>query len=127
MKLLEISGSKLVIDCHSFSSIQNLLNRNPPLDIDICIGYNEDETCPNKTAIGNIVQYFSSLGYKVGLNKPFSNSKTFFVPTNYHTVMIEVNKKLYMDEKTLEKSDGFYRLKHDIQSLYDVLLEKQNP
>ena len=41
--------------------------------------------------------------------------------------MIEVNKKLYMDEKTLEKSDGFYRLKHDIQSLYDVLLEKQNP
>ena len=62
MKLLEISGSKLVIDCHSFSSIQNLLNRNPPLDIDICIGYNEDETYPNKTAIGNIVCQLLSRG-----------------------------------------------------------------
>jgi len=123
MKLLEISGSKLVIDCHSFSSIPNLLNRNPPSDIDICIGYNEDASCPNKTSIGNIVQYFKSQGYKVGINSPFSNSKTFPVPTEYHTVMIEVNKRLYMKEETLEKTDGFMRLKDDIQSLYKILLK----
>lgn len=123
MKLLKKSGSKLVIDCHSFSSIPNLLNPNPPSDIDICIGYNEDASCPNKTSIGNIVQYFKSKGYKVGINSPFSNSKTFPVPTEYHTVMIEVNKKLYMNENTLEKIDSFYKLKHDIQALYPILLK----
>ena len=116
-------GSVLLIDCHSFSSLPNLLNNNPPSDIDICIGYNEDLTRPNKVTIGNIVQYFRSQGYKVGINEPFSNSKTFSIPTEYNSVMIEVNKKLYMDEHTLEKNEGFNRLKDDIQSLYEILLK----
>ena len=68
------------------------------------------------------VQHFKSCGYRVGINTPFSNSKTFSVPTEYHTVMIEVNKKLYMNEDYLEKIDSFYRVKHDIQSLYQALL-----
>lgn len=112
----------LLIDCHSFSALPNLLNSNPP-DVDICIGYNDDDTCPNKVVIGNIVQYFKSLGYKVGINEPFSNSKTFTVPVKYNSVMIEVNKRLYMDEHTLEKAEGFEKLKQDIQSLYGTLLK----
>ena len=122
LRLLDMRGSVLLVDCHSFSSIPNLLNQNSPSYIDICIGYNEDETCPSKDVIDNIVQHFKSCGYRVGINIPFSNSKTFSVPTEYHTVMIEVNKKLYMNEDTLEKIDSFYRVKHDLQSLYRVLL-----
>lgn len=112
----------LLIDCHSFSSIPNLLNSNPP-DIDICIGYNDDDTCPNKVVIGNIVHYFESLGYKVGMNEPFSNSKTFSVPIKYHSAMIEVNKRLYMDELTLEKTKGFNKLQQEIRLLYGILLK----
>ena len=121
-KLVNMGDGTLLIDCHSFSNLPNRLNSNPP-DIDICIGYNDDETCPNKVTIGNIIQYFKSKGYKVGVNTPFSNSKTFEVPTEYHTVMIEVNKRLYMKEETLEKTEGFMRLKDDIQSLYKILLK----
>jgi N-formylglutamate amidohydrolase len=104
--------------------LPNLLNSNPP-DIDICIGYNDDETCPNKVIVGNIAQYFKSKGYKVGINEPFSNSKTFSVPVAYHSVMIEVNKRLYMNEQTLEKNEGFERLKKDIHSLYEDLLKDE--
>ena len=93
-------------------------------DIDICIGFNDDSTCPNRVTIGDIIHHFVSLGYKVGVNHPFSNSKTFLVPEEYHSVMIEVNKKRYMDEHTLEKKDGFDRLKADIQSLYTILLKQ---
>ena len=116
----------LLIDCHSFSALPNLLNPTPP-DIDICIGYNDDETRPYTKTIDNIVQYFKSLGYKVGINEPFSNSKTFPVPVEYHSVMIEVNKRLYMNEQTLDTIDRFYKLKHDIQSLYNLLLYGQKP
>ena len=112
----------LLIDCHSFSALPNLLNSDPP-DIDICIGYNDDETCPDKVVIGNIAQHFMALGYKVGINEPFSNSKTFSVPVKYHSVMIEVNKRLYMDELNLEKTEGFDKLKQEIQSLYNILLK----
>lgn len=120
-KIVGMGAGLLLIDCHSFSALPNLLCSNPP-DIDICIGYNDDETCPDKVVIGNIVHYFESLGYKVGINEPFSNSKTFDVPVEYRSVMIEVNKRLYMNEQTLERSDNFHKLAHDIQSLYNVLL-----
>ena len=121
-KLVGLIGTTLLVDCHSFSALPNLLNSNPP-DIDICIGYNDDETCPSKVVIGNIVQYFKSNGYKVGINEPFSNSKTFNVPVTYHSIMIEVNKRLYMDEHTLEKTEGFEKLTRIIQSLYALLLK----
>ena len=121
-KIVEKNRGILLIDCHSFSSVPNLLNSNPP-DIDICIGYNDDETCPNKSFVSTIALYFESMGYKVGINTPFSNSKTFEVPIKYDSFMIEVNKRLYMDEKTLEKTNDFKTLKDDIQSLYVKLLK----
>lgn len=123
-KLLFRSGDDtLLIDCHSFSSLPNLLNPTPP-DIDICIGYNDDETCPDKTIIGFVFQYFKSLGFKVGINEPFSNSKAFNVPIKYHSLMIEVNKRLYMNEQTLDKTAGFEKLRHDLQTLFGLLTEE---
>ena len=116
-KIVEIGDNPLLIDCHSFSAIPNLLNPTPP-DIDICIGYNDDLSCPDKALIDCMVEHFRSCGYKVGINTPFSNSKTFDVPVEYHSVMIEVNKRLYMNERTLEKTAGFHTLKEDIQELY---------
>lgn len=120
-KMVELGDNTLLIDCHSFSSHPTLLCSNPP-DIDICIGFNDDDTCPSKVVIGNIKQFFLSHGYKVGINTPFSNSKTFDVPVKYHSVMIEVNKRMYMDEPTLAKNQHFDHVKADIQSLYDMLL-----
>ena len=119
-----VMNRNLLIDCHSFSNSPNLLNSNPP-DIDICIGYNDDETCPYKGVIDNIVRFFESFGYKVGINKPFSNSKTFSVPVSYHSVMIEINKRLYMNEKTLEKKEDFMWIHQIVQSLYKMLLEQK--
>ena len=120
-QIVKLKGNVLLIDCHSFSSLPNRLNQNPP-DIDICIGYNsDDDTKPNDVALGKIIHHFKSKGYKVGINTPFSNSKTFHVPTDYHSVMIDLNKRLYMNEETLEKTDGFDKLKDDIQSVYGLL------
>lgn len=111
----------LLIDCHSFSNLPNLLNTNFP-DIDICIGYNDDETHPDDVLIGNLIHLFSACGYKVGVNAPFSNSKTFEVPTDYHSVMIEINKRVYMDEQTQEKTEGFLKLKKTIDAMYEEIV-----
>ncbi|MGZ3406890.1 MAG: N-formylglutamate amidohydrolase, partial [Polyangia bacterium] len=35
---------------------------------------------------------------------------------------LEVNKRLYMDEKTLQKTAGFARLQKDLAALVDVVL-----
>ena len=120
-RMVMCGDNLLLIDCHSFSNLPNLLNSAPP-DIDICIGYNDDDTFPGNVVVDSITSHFESRGYKVGINTPFSNSKTFAVPMEYHSVMIEVNKRLYMDEATLEKSRGFEKLRDDMLSLYGVLL-----
>jgi len=119
-------GSLLIIDCHSFSLLPNLLNANPPQDIDICIGYNDDGTKPSEAVISSIHRFFRSRGYRVGINTPFANSKTFDVPggNHYHSVMIEVSKRLYMNESTRAKIPGFNHLHHDLQTLYTMLLRE---
>ena len=118
-------NSVLLLDCHSFSSIPTALCDPGPFDaqVDICIGYNDDATRPGEEMIDFVLAHFEELGYKVGRNTPFSHSKTVECPVPYHSLMIEVNKRCYMDEQTLEKTDGFYALQNAIRALYEYLLD----
>ena len=47
------------------------------------------------------VNLFEDYGYKVGINQPYSNSETPDCPFLYHSMMLEVNKKTYMEDGTL--------------------------
>ena len=84
----------LLLDCHSFPSEMS--------DVDICIGYNEDWSKPNKETIELAVNLFEDCGYKVGINEPYSNSETPDCPFTYQSMMLEVNKKVYMEDGSLQ-------------------------
>ena len=118
------SNSVLLIDCHSFSSMPTALCDPGPQEqqVDICLGYNDDATCPPQELIDFVASYFENLGYRVGRNTPFSHSKTVECPVPYHSLMIEVNKRCYMNEQTLEKTEGFARLRQAIEGLYSLIL-----
>ena len=118
--------SVLLVDCHSFSSTPTALcNPGPMQDqVDICIGYNDDATLPPAEMIDLVVSHFEELGYRVGRNTPFSHSKTVECPVPYHSLMIEINKHCYMNEQTLERTEGFVRLQEAIRGLYDKILAK---
>ena len=123
--ILVENHDSLLIDCHSFSSRPTILqpdvSRNQ--DVDICIGFNEDITKPDNDTLDIVEQHFSEKGYKVSFNVPFSNSKTVDTPAKYKSLMIEINKSLYMDESTRQKKAAFESLKYDIESLYKKLLQ----
>ena len=60
----------------------------------------------------------TELGYKVGINKPYAGG---FITEHYgrparglHALQIEVNRSLYMDEKTLERHAGMDKLIADL-------------
>ena len=84
----------LLLDCHSFPSDVS--------DYDICIGFNEDWSKPDKDTIEMAVNLFEDHGYKVGINEPYSNSETPACPFTYQSLMLEINKKTYMDEFSLK-------------------------
>lgn len=113
----------LLVDCHTFSEKPNALQPDTTgfENIDICIGYNEDWSKPNN-AIQYFVSEFERRGYRVRTNYPFSNAKAFELPKRYHSIMIAVNKRLYMNEETGEKNEGFDKLQKDIGEILSGLL-----
>jgi N-formylglutamate amidohydrolase len=86
------SPQTVLIDCHSFPSDLS--------DCNICIGHNDDWSY-NKEIVDGIAKIFKSMGYSVEINKPYSNSISPKMPFPYTSVMIEVNKRVYMNESLL--------------------------
>lgn len=100
----------LVMDAHSFSSIP--LPHEPDQRPDrpqICIGTDEFHTPPEVAEA--FLQAFRNAGFIVALNAPFSGA---MVPMPYYqkdrrvvSVMIEVNRALYMVEATGQRGPDF--------------------
>lgn len=105
----------LLLDCHSFPS-------DLATDIDICIGYNDDNSRPSDKLLQSIADTFAQEGYRVAFNKPYSNAITPRWPIDYLSVMIEVNKAVYMDERTLRLTSAAGTLTHTINKLYKNII-----
>lgn len=92
-------GNVYIIDCHSFPNekISGEVEYKSNIRPDICIGF---DISKDSSYAKTIVNYFENLGYNVMTNSPFSGS---IVPLKYinntevHSVMIELNRDLYMN------------------------------
>lgn len=111
-----LNSYSLLIDCHSFPSSVNK-------DVQVCIGYNEDESKPSKRLFHMICDAFTDAGYKVGINAPYSNSLTPVKPIEYRSIMIEVNKSVYMNEKNICLVPGCIKFRDVIAKLYEDILD----
>jgi N-formylglutamate deformylase len=105
----ERSGVCLIVDCHSFPSVAlpyELDQASPRADI--CIGTDSFHT---PWAVRDaIVAAAEADGYSVAVDAPFSGA---LVPLSSYrkdhrilSVMIEVNRRLYMEEDSGKKKDG---------------------
>ena len=113
------SPNTVLIDCHSFPSDLS--------DCNICIGHNDDWSYNGKVVNG-IVKIFKGMGYTVEINKPFSNSITPQMPFPYTSIMIEVNKRVYMNEKTLRLEYSalkWMRWSGTLRRIYEFLMQDQ--
>lgn len=117
---LALNGRCLLADCHSFSS--RPLPYEPVQDPDrpdICIGTDRFHTPDRLTEF--LLRSWRSLGLSVRLNDPYAGT---LVPMRYlyrdrrvMSVMLEINRGLYMDEATGEKLPGFSRLREQIRGV----------
>ncbi len=103
----------LIIDCHSFPA-------DLDDEIDICIGFNEDATRPSDNILNLVAEHFASAGLKVGINTPYSNSMR--VEKDIPTLMIEVNKRVYLQEDGKTPNGVFGKINRIISGLYTKLL-----
>ena len=118
--LLDAFNRCLILDCHSFPSrpLPCELDQDPNRP-DICLGTDLYHT--PKALMESVEGFFYERGLKTAVNKPFGGT---YVPMKFYqtdnrvsSVMIEVNRGLYMEEETGEKSASFDSLKETISDL----------
>ncbi|MCJ8309555.1 MAG: N-formylglutamate amidohydrolase [Hyphomicrobiales bacterium] len=111
-------GHAILVDCHSMPSngARNEGQNRP----DIIIGDRYGTSCNGDISRG-LMRHFSELGYSVTRNKPYAGG---FITEHYgrplkglHAVQIEINRGLYVNEKTLEPTVGFAALAEDIKTV----------
>ena len=106
--------SAFLLDCHSFPSDLS--------DIEVCIGYNDDWSRPEDELLLQTEAAFKSLGFMTGLNHPYSNSLSPKMPFAYQSMMIELNKKTYLNDVGELDRDRMARVLIAIRKVYALIL-----
>lgn len=107
-------GKALILDCHSFPSTPFLRdldqNKNRP---DFNIGVDEFHT--DQKLVDFSVDFFKSKGFTLGINWPYAGS---IVPMEHYrknknvgSIMLEINRSLYLREPSNMKSEKFPEIK----------------
>lgn len=112
-------GCAVLIDCHSMPS--NARGAHAP---DVVLGDRFGASChPSVTALAEAT--LRRLGYRVARNAPFAGghtTQTYGRPAaRTHALQIEINRALYVDERTLERSNGYVRVRADMSRLAEAL------
>ncbi len=114
---LQSWGAAVLVDWHSMPSAAGP-------GCDMVLGDRFGGACA--PAVPRLVEgALKSMGYRVARNAPYAGGYTtehYGAPRRrVHALQIEINRALYMDERTLAPSAGFARLKHDLEQLFAAL------
>jgi N-formylglutamate deformylase len=121
-------GYSIHVNCHSMPAIASSHATEFPGEAhaDFVVGNRDDTT--SSRALGLLVcQHLQGLGYSVAYNHPYKGVelvRRYGDPVRQrHSIQLEINRKLYMNEETLALTDGFTPLKASLESLVRVLLQ----
>ncbi len=115
-------GAVWHINCHSMPALSSAISEEGPGKprADFVLGDRDGTTCdPAFTAF--VRDALADMGYDVKVNDPYKGVELVRAfsdpPAGRHSLQIEVNRRLYLDERTRQKSAGFPRLARDIERL----------
>ena len=115
-------GTAVLVDVHSMPSAAGPKSDRPRADV--VIGDRYGTSCLGIIA-DTLDDVLRELGYVVSRNKPYAGG---FITEHYgnpaaglHTVQLEINRSLYMDERRLERKDTFATVAQHLEIVSDRL------
>jgi N-formylglutamate deformylase len=120
-------GYSIHINCHSMPAIAGSHATDFPGEKhpDFVLG-NRDHSTSSEALLLFIAQHLKQLGYSVALNHPYKGVelvRRHSAPSQgRHSVQVEINRGLYMNEQMLETSAGFAPLQTNLKSLVLALM-----
>lgn len=114
-RTVSLFGAAVLIDCHSMPS--SSLAREEMRVADFVLGDRYGTSCAQELT-DRVEEALRRRGYGVARNKPYAGG---FITEHYgepvgrrHALQIEINRALYMDERTLARRPDFDTIAHDI-------------
>lgn len=120
-------GYSIHINCHSMPAVASShATEFPGLVHDDFVVGDRDGTTADPALTRLIGQHLRARGYSVSYNHPYKGVelvRRHADPAHQrHSVQLEINRRLYMDEQTLALSGGFGALQASLRSLVALLL-----
>ena len=121
-------GYSIHINCHSMPAVASDCATDYPGEVhaDFVVG-DRDGTTASRPLAQRICSYLEGLGYSVAYNHPYKGVelvRRYSDPAQHrHSIQLEINRKLYMDEQTLALNGGFATLRANLRSLVALLLQ----
>ena len=121
-------GYSIHVNCHSMPAVASQFATGFPgmRHADFVIGDRDGSTADPRLS-HKICDFLRALGHDVAYNHPYKGVelvRRYGDPgRDRHGVQVEVNRRLYMDEKTLEPTAGFDGLRADLKAMVAMLLE----
>jgi N-formylglutamate amidohydrolase len=119
-------GAVWHLNLHSMPSVSGKISEEGPGKprADFVLGDRDGTTCEGGfTAL--VAETLRGMGYAVKVNDPYKGVelvRAFSDPkAGRHSLQIEVNRRLYMDEASRAKSGGFEGLRRDLAKLVDTV------
>lgn len=121
-------GKVLHINCHSMRSVagrQSTDGEGSPR-ADFVLGDRDGSTCDARFT--ELVRAtLAGMGYSVKVNDPYKGVelvRAYSAPrAGRHSLQIEINKRLYMDEASLQKTSNFEKIQRDLGELIREVLK----
>lgn len=120
-------GYSIHINCHSMPAVASTSATEFPglVHADFVIGDREGTTA-NKALSSLVCKHLENCGYTVSYNHPYKGVelvRRYSDPMkNRHSIQVEINRKLYMNEQTRELLPNHVPLKQNLRSMIEMLL-----
>ena len=120
-------GYSIHVNCHSMPAVASSHATEFPGEkhADFVVG-DRDGTTASSDLSRLVCAHLTALGYSVAYNHPYKGVelvRRYGDPADHrHSIQLEINRKLYMNEESLALTAGFGRLKAHLRSLVDLLL-----
>ncbi len=121
-------GKSWHINCHSMPSVAGIYATDKPglVHPDFVLG-DRDGSTSDPAFREFVAAWLRERGYDVTVNDPYKGVelvRAYGRPAEgRHSLQVEINRKLYMDETTLRPSAGYAKLKSDLRGLTAALLD----
>ena len=125
-------GYSIHINCHSMPAVASSHATDFPglVHADFVVGDRDGSTAHSQLT-DLIASHLRALGYSVSINHPYKGVELVRRHSRpaqgRHSIQLEINRRLYMNEHTLALTDGFAPLKAHLQSLVVMLLHTPAP